>query len=324
MNSKNSVPCRDNDLKKLCSEYSDTLPCCDAVAPGNNRFRDRGKILWGKSDCLDLFEFKEELLKAEHFRFKTVSWCMFPVLKKGDILKVKTTCPEDIKIGDIPTYRKGDKLYAHRIVDKQIIDGKQVIITRPDSSRDFGNSKNGEKVSEEDILGKIEEVKRGRKIFSTKRRKATNRDKFLYKKAVISFRLAASFKKNLETILIKFQTFSFYKIIGKKLATRITPNLNFELLIPFSYNKLNQLYNHIPLKDDKKIDFSKVKEAKIFHLVMKFKNTPMGCVSFLNRPEKCPCKDLCISDFYIRLRYRKLGFDSILLKRLKEILKINV
>ena len=321
INLKNSTPCSDSNLKKLCSEYSDILPCCDDVTPRVKRFRDRGKILWGKADCVDLFESKDELLKTNYFKFKTASWCMFPVLKKGDILKITSAKIDDIKISDIPVYRSQDKLYAHRVVDKQVIDGKKFIITRSDGSGGLGSNKNGDKVSEENILGKIEEVKRGRKLFSTKRREATVWDNFLYKKTITSLKLIALLKEILETILIKIQSFNFYEVFAKKLALRMKPHFNFELAIPFANERLNRLYNYIPLKDNKRIDFSMLKEAKNFRLVMKSNNRPIGCVSFLNRPGSCPYKGFWVGDFYIRLRYRRLGFDLILLRKAEDILK---
>lgn len=324
INSTNSIsiaPCGDSKLKRLCSEYSDMLSCCNAVVSRSTRFRDRSKIMWGKADCLDLFEFKNELLKTKHFKFKAASWCMFPVLKKGDVLKVKSVRAEDIKIGDIPVYRGSDRLYAHRIVDKQIIDGKEYVITKADRSRDIGDIERGEKIPREEILGIIKEVKRGGKIFSTEKRKMTIWTRFLYKKAIILLKLKTLLEIILETILTKIQSFKFYKVLAKKLTENMKLRLNFELALPFFNEKLNRVYNYLSLKENKKIDFYKFKKANIFHLVMKFNNIPIGCVSFLNRPRSCPYKGFWICDVYIRFRYREMGFNLILLKKAKEILK---
>lgn len=320
MNSKSTSPCRNDNLKRLCSQYSDMLPCCDTVAPMGNKFMDKGKILWTKSNCIDLFELKNELLKSKFFRFKAVGWCMFPALKKGDVLEVRAVCPEDIKIGDIPVYRCQNKLFAHRIVDKQIIDGKEYFLTKPDTSKQ-NTLKNAEKIPKEDILGKIERVKRGREIFSTQKRKATTRDKLLYKKAIVSSKLTTSLKKKLRVVLVKLQSFNVYKIVAKKLAIMARQHLNFELAIPFFNKRLTQLYRRIALKDNEKTDFSKLKESDFFHLVMKFKNKSIGYATILNRQDCCPHSGFWIGDIYIRLRYREMGFNSILLDKAREVLK---
>lgn len=310
--------CADNVFEKLCAKYADTLPCCDGIATAEPRFRDRAKILWGRADCVDLFELKDDLLKTKNPKFKTKSLCMYPVLRKGDILKIASAKIEDIKIGDIPVYRSRDRLYAHRAVDKKIIDGKQFIITRPDTSVKLDDSRDGEKVSGEDILGKIEKVQRGRKIFSPEKRPATVRDRCLYMKIKVFSRLTAFSEKALKAILTKIQSLKVYGVLGRKLTARMKSRLNFELAVPFSNERLNRLYNYIPLKH-KRVDFSRLKQAKTFHLVMKFNNIPVGCISFLRKPNECPYQGFWIADVYIRLRYRGLSFDSFLLGKTEEI-----
>ena len=321
--SKGAAPCQDSDLKRLCSEYANLSQHCENITGVNNqpRFRERRKILEGSNELVDLYELKDELLKTKGFKFKAAGWCMFPVLKKGDILKVEPVRIEDIKIGDIPVYRSQANLLAHRIVDKRIIEGKQFIITRADSSTtENRDSENANKVPPENLLGRIVEVRRGGKAFSTEKRKTTSWDKLLYKKTMACLSLTTLFKETLETTLTKIQSFKVYAALGRKFTAGLKPYLDFELAIPFSNAILNRIYTYKRL-DDTEIDISMLTKAKVFHLVMKFNNASLGCVTFLNKPHPCPYKGFWISDIYIRLRYRRLGFESILLEKAEGVLR---
>ena len=128
--------------------------------------KKRHKILWGRADCVDLFALKEDILQKECFDFKAVSWCMFPVMQKGDHIKVENTDIRRIKAGDIPVYRSGGQLYAHRAIGRESVNGKEFIITRPDMAGDTGNTKGAERVPVENVLGKISRIRRGERSFS--------------------------------------------------------------------------------------------------------------------------------------------------------------
>ena len=295
--------------------YSDTVPPCDAIKKRGRCTKDRGKILWGRANCMDLFELREEFLKTGCFKFKVTSWCMFPVLKKGDMLNVEYAGAEDMKAGDVPAYRSGDKLYAHRIVGKKVIDGKNYIITRPDGGSDANDAVRGEKISEEDILGRVKEIRRGKKSFSAERRKISGWDRLLYKKTELETKSIKFFLNTFNKTFAKIQSAGLYGYIAAKLGKKFKHNINFQLATPHQGRLKTYEYTSL---EKKKIDIPDLKKYKDFHILMKLKNTPVGCATFLNRPPSCPHKGLWLADVYIRIRYRQMGFEAILTRRAKE------
>lgn len=347
-----SAPCKNEKLIKLCSDSSGAVPCCPDIkakaSPDLHSavLRERGKVLWGRVDCVDLFCLRKEFLDAGSFEFKGVSWCMFPVIKKGDVLKVEHAGARDMKVGDIPAYKSGDKLFAHRVVGKKVIEGKQYIMTRPDGLSDLssegkresnlskeeakhgkylakeGGSGNiadperGEKVSDDEILGRIKEVRRGRKILSTKRRKATPLDNISYEIAKMKAKFKRSAREFLSKWLAKIQSFWVYRIVTAKILKKLESTINFQVALP--RKGALAIYNYMPLE---RCDISALKEHSFFYIRMKLKNTPVGCAAFLNRPEACPHKGLSISDLYVRVRYRAIGLESVLSARAAELLR---
>lgn len=318
---KEVLPCGDASFQRLCLGYSDRLPCCEAVIPRKNIYRDPAKILAAKVSCADVFGLKEELLSSGLFKFKVTSWCMYPVLKKGDVLDIIPARIDEMEIGDIPVYRSRGKLYAHRIVDKQLREGKRYVLTRPDSIGDISDNKKSEWILEEDILGRIETVRREEKVFSPEKKSATAREKFFYKKIKAFLNLKVSLKKALGALLVKLQSLWLYQALGERLTTAIKPFFSFKIGIPFSNQLLNRVYNYIPLKESEKIIFSRLKKTSFFYLILRCYNISLGYLAILNRPENCPYQGFWIGEVYIRLRYRGLGLDSILLSKAKKFLK---
>ena len=273
-------PCKSPELQKSCSKYQNRIPCC-ARSAAKVRFdleRERGKVLWGKADCVDLFELKKEFLNTGCFEFKAVSWCMFPVLKKGDTLKVEHVEAREMKIGDIPAYRSGDKLFAHRVVGKKVIEGKGYIITRPDGNGSVDGPEKGEKIPEDEILGRIKEIRRGRKILSTERRKATSLDNILYSKAKIQARFARFVRGLLSKGLVRIQSSRIYRMIMAKILKKLEGAVNFQIALPRKGPLA--IYNYMPLE---KTNISALKEYNLFHVRMK----GLSCPTSLNQSVAC-------------------------------------
>jgi len=292
---------------------------CQGINKSVKQTAEINKILSGKAGLIDIFELKDEFLQNNTFIFKTASWSMFPVLRKGDTLRVVPVGIEDLRIGDIPVYRHGEKLCSHRLVDKQTIDGKRFIITLADSSPATSAVDTQERIPERDIVGKVVEVKRGRRRFSTEKRAVGARDRFFYAKASICLRLENCVKKTQRHALIAIQSFKLYEIFGRVILRLMKPYLHFELVMPLRHEGLFQPYKYIAIKDNYKMDYNAFRNTPTFYLIMKLNTEIIGYAGFLNRPRDCEYKGVRISDFYIRLRYRGLGLDLVLQQKAKEI-----
>lgn len=58
--------------------------------------------------------------------------CMFPFVRPGDILNIKTCELNEVKLGDIAVFRRSSTLIAHRVVDNGVLDGRDYLITKGD------------------------------------------------------------------------------------------------------------------------------------------------------------------------------------------------
>ncbi len=88
---------------------------------------------------------------------KTFGNSMYPLLLDGDILYLKKIPFKRIKTNDIITVKNGNTYFTHRVIYK----GKDYVITKGDN-----NHTSDKRVSAKNILGIVENVKRGKEIFS--------------------------------------------------------------------------------------------------------------------------------------------------------------
>jgi hypothetical protein len=285
------------------------MSCCEAVPRRSQVYRNWTKLLTGKANCVDLFPIKKELLKTQAFSFKATTWCMFPVLQRGDDLIIEDAGYDDMQVGDLPAYKGGDHLFTHRIVGKKEIDGKKYLITRPDASK--GEGAQGELIPEEEILGKVREVKRGKKTCAQERRTAVLKDKLVYKKENLKDKWHTFCVRTLENI----QQFKIYKIIARRIGKSFIYKVKFVISLPMT--KSLDIYKHQSIDSITKED---LKSIDFFHILMVLDKQAIGVLTVFKRPVECPHKGLLMSAMFVRRPYRKTGVEEFLVKNTETFL----
>lgn len=81
---------------------------------------------------------------------------MLPWVRPGDIAILRKGSPEEIRSGDIVMFRRYDRFFVHRIVERRTRDGRNIFVTKGDSNPHF----DGE-ISQSEILGRVERIYRG-------------------------------------------------------------------------------------------------------------------------------------------------------------------
>lgn len=76
---------------------------------------------------------------------------MRPYLQPGDMIVDKQAEAEEVKVGDVITYKVGSSIVTHRVVGIVAEDGKLAFVTRGDAN----NSEDGKPIKEEQLVGKV-------------------------------------------------------------------------------------------------------------------------------------------------------------------------
>lgn len=125
-------------------------------------------VLSDSSSIIDLStQLRDTLINNDKIRFKVISWCMFPVIWAGDILKIEPIKPEDVRIGDIVLYKSLGRAYCHRLVKTYIKKDVLYIVTSGEKEYKKNRFSDYGGIAADNILGKVVKVKRGKLCFKT-------------------------------------------------------------------------------------------------------------------------------------------------------------
>ncbi|HYF75353.1 MAG TPA: signal peptidase I [Candidatus Nitrosocosmicus sp.] len=76
---------------------------------------------------------------------------MRPYLQPGDMIVDRIVKAEEIKVGDVVTYKIGSSLVTHRVTEVLTEDSKILLMTRGDAN----NTDDGKPITEEQLIGKV-------------------------------------------------------------------------------------------------------------------------------------------------------------------------
>ena len=93
--------------------------------------------------------------------FRARGTCMYPAIRPGDVLHVRSRSAAEMALGDLAVCRTPDGMFCHRVVGKGEREGQTYIVTRADRSR---RESDGPTI-DDDLLGVVVEiVRRGRAV----------------------------------------------------------------------------------------------------------------------------------------------------------------
>ena len=83
---------------------------------------------------------------------------MTPAIRPGDTIEVERTHPREIQAGEIVLYMRGERIFAHRVVQRTHSARGIELVTRGDRMQ-----KADAPVSAQELLGRVNWIERGRK-----------------------------------------------------------------------------------------------------------------------------------------------------------------
>jgi hypothetical protein len=97
------------------------------------------------------------LSDADGVTFRVQGTCMYPTMRPGDVLRIRSCSVTAVAVGDIAVCRTPDCLFSHRVIATGEQGGRPCVVTRPDRSRTGGD----EPTFDDDLLGVVVAIERG-------------------------------------------------------------------------------------------------------------------------------------------------------------------
>jgi signal peptidase I len=104
-----------------------------------------------------VFDIWQEVGKES--RLKVSGWSMSPLIKNGDLVIIRHA-KDSVGVGSIIAYRKAQQIITHRVIQVHKEYDKTTFITKGDF-----NLHSDTPVSEEEVIGKVIAVEKGKRIF---------------------------------------------------------------------------------------------------------------------------------------------------------------
>ena len=122
------------------------------------------KVFFNKHNFLETTRY---LLKnRERIQLTITGDCMTPLLKKHDLVTVKSTHVDQLLSGDIVVFLFNEEFKAHRFIKLKTIEKQEYIITKSDRRKNYDPP-----VSITNFIGKVILVKNGTKTINYESRK---------------------------------------------------------------------------------------------------------------------------------------------------------
>ena len=269
-------------------------------------------VLSNNTSIIDLpREAGDVLITKDRITFKAISWCMFPVIWAGDILKVEPIDSKDLMIGDVVLYKTVGRAYAHRLIKIYEEDGRMYIVTGGEKEyRDNRFSEHSGGVSVDNILGKVVEIRRGSLCFKPDEVKLSSLSLIQGRIKLSIWTLFYKIRQGIAKILTKLQGFKLYRYFFKCLIGNRVLFLAGTPAIKNSKEVNNFcLYRKF---DDFSNDFTG--NEKLYNISARINNRPVGNIS-LGIEERDESKICTLSNLIVRIPYRGGGIGIQLINK---------
>jgi hypothetical protein len=272
-----------------------------------------------ESLTLTSLELGKVLAGRDGTTFRAQGYCMYPLIRPGDTLKVDPKTIDEVKIGDIAVCRRKAYLFAHRIIAKNIHDGKPCILTRPDNA----SHGNDGPTFDSDLLGTVSYIGRHGWRMNPARRNDTPNAKRVnaLRLKLIGYKFALR-QRILSVVAILQPTPLYRTAVRPFFASKLSKGV-LTVLLPFAGKWETGVFQSIPAGE---FEFAanswQGKKIDKWRLALHFNGgtRPAARASFVRRPPTCPFAGWWLEKMQVRVRYRGAGLEEKLIHKAEEIL----
>lgn len=258
-----------------------------------------------------------ELADRRKVSFRTHGTCMYPCIRPGDLLTVESRTIEQINVGEIVVFRRGDTLFSHRAISAGTSHQGIYIVTRSDRA---GETNDGPLYAE-DILGVVISVRRGNANQPL--------DPQPLRGLVSLYAAGSEFRdrrlRPLGLRILKWmQKLSWYRSVSRIWIERYCRDPKFVVRVPLGPRQSHDLYRRFPADefDPGQLLWRGEPPARwALDLYLNGERTASGMITIVRHPDNCPRgSGWWAEERKTRLLYRGTGLEDALFDEAGRIL----
>lgn len=257
------------------------------------------------------------LTDRNRITFRAKGRCMYPTIRAGDVLRVMSRAAADVCLGDIAISRLSGYLLSHRVVKKGLRDGRAYIITRPDGAGESCDRP----AYDEDLVGVVVSIERNGKPVPLL---PTRYSRLLRLYFNYRFHLAEFLDRkspHLQGLLARIQNSRAYRRIARQFLSVLVPRISYRVRIPMPMLGDAAFREFAPEDCDLRADW-RGRPVRRWTLALNL-GSSRQCAGWvtLSRENTEPWR---VENAFVRVRYRGLGLDELLLHTAAAILRSSL
>jgi hypothetical protein len=239
---------------------------------------------------------------------------MYPTVRPGDVLRIRPCRAIEVQVGDMAVIRLSDFLFCHRVIAKGERDERAFVVTRPDRL-DFGNDA---PTFDEDLIGVVMTITRNGKLVSTTPKTNPGLVRRYYAVRLTLIEVMPRVRTGLENVLALVQNRRLYRFIARRIFAVTHPRLSYWVRLPLNDKLGNVIYRQLqPTEFDlRSVLQERANQRWTLALQVNEAQAPAAWATFGRDGDGVWRAE----DLYVRVRYRGLGWDEVLMKQAEKIL----
>jgi len=246
--------------------------------------------------------------------FRALGTCMYPTVRPGDVLRIRSCPAADVVVGDIAVCRTPDYLFSHRVIETGSRGGRAYIITRPDRS-DHGSDG---PTFDDDLLGVVTGIERDGLPVSLKPVPGTWAGRSYLSARLALIEAGPRTRLGLMSALARAQDLRPYRFVARRGFSSRRSRVRFTVRVPLNATLGDAVFREIESSDPDALVPWKGRSVDHWTLVARLSGaqTPAGTVGAMRGPDGT----WQVDEPHVRLRYRGTGLDGMLLAEAKAVL----
>lgn len=253
------------------------------------------------------------LADRDGVRFRAQGTCMYPTIRPGDLLRIKSRPAADVAVGDIAVYRAPEYLFGHRVIAKGERDGRAYIVGHPDRSRAGSDAP----TFDENLLGVVITIERNGKRVPLQPTAYPWLARWYFAARLMLIELQSRVLDGLMTTLARIQDSVLYRRMARGSLALLHPQVAYTVQLPFN-SKLDGVYRPLtPDEFDARMEWQGRTVGR-WTLALRLSDVrePAAFATFVRKGNGA----WRVEKSCVRVRYRGAGLDDTLMRQAKTIL----
>jgi hypothetical protein len=247
--------------------------------------------------------------------FRAQGTCMYPTVRPGDVLRIRSCPVAEVAAGDIAVCRTPDYLFGHRVIATGERDGRAYVVTRPDRSHEGGDAP----TFDDDLLGVVVDICRKGSSVPLRPTEPSHIGRWSHHIRLTIIEADPRVRRRLIALAARLQNKPPYRSLAHRWYQRARLRLLFRVRVPVASTLGEAIFRELEVGEFDVRETWHGRPVDRWTLTAHVDSTrePAAWATFVLDGDE----SWRAAESYVRVRYRGTGLDDALLQQADKILE---